>query len=186
MGGAANAGWTTVVYNQTVVSEVALNAFYVWGANGVGWHYGVSWDHEWMIPSDPDIVNLDITAASLAIESQYTSGTTETVRLDSQANPSLGNLADGWTSFNILTYEPVLDGDVTVYVKLFDKAPDDYGPALLKKSKMEIEYEVTMRVWEDDPIPDPPEVPAVPAPAAVVLCSLGAGLVGWLRRRGAV
>jgi hypothetical protein len=31
--------------------------------------------------------------------------------------------------------------------------------------------------------PEPPVPAAVPAPAAVILASLGAGLVGWLRRR---
>lgn len=186
IGGAANAGWTTVVYDQAVSSEVALNSTYTWGAGGVGSHYTVAWDHEWMIPSDVDVVSVDITAASLSIESQYTSDKTESVRLDSLGNPSLGDLVNGWTpAFDVLSYEDALDGDVTVYTKIFD-VYGQYGTVILKKSKLDLTYQITKQVWEDDPIPPDPPAPIVPAPAAVVLSSLGAGLVGWLRRRGTV
>jgi hypothetical protein len=177
--GVASAGWTTDVYSQSVTSDVALNRSFQWGTNGVGSHYTTSWDHEWVIPSDPELVSITMTAASLAIESQYTSDKTESIRLDSLGNPSLGDLNNGWTTFDVLSYAGVLDGDTTVYATLFD-VYGQYGTVILKNSRLDLTYEITRRVWEDDPIPEPP---VVPAPAAVVLSSLGAGLVGWLRRR---
>jgi len=176
-----NAAWTTTVYNATRQSDVTLGQSYTWGNNGVGWSYGVHWDHNWLIPSDPDFLSVELVDADLTIQAQYASGKTETVHLGSAANPSLGNLENGQNSFDVLSYASVLDGDVTVYAKLFAVCPVDFGTIILDWSKLTLEYKITERVWQDDPIPQPP---AVPAPAAVILSGVGAALVGWLRKRG--
>ncbi|MEN6337960.1 MAG: hypothetical protein ABFE01_27210 [Phycisphaerales bacterium] len=178
--GTADAAWTTSVYNLTRQSEVTVGS-YTW--SNVGWSYPVQWDHEWLIPSDPDFLSVELVGANLSIQTQYASGKTEIVRLGSTSNPNLGDLNDGLNSFNVLPYASELDGDVTVYATLFAECPVDWGSTNLDWSKLVLNYKVTERVWQDDPIPQPP---AVPAPAAVVLSSLGAGLVGWLRRRGMV
>lgn len=181
--GSVDAAWTTNVYNVGRQSDVTLGKSYTWGANGVGWGYTAQWDHEWLIPSDPDFLSVELIGADLTIQAQYASGKTETVHLGSTSNPSLGNLENGQNAFNVLPYGSVLDGDVTVYAKLFAVCPIDYGTVVLDWSKLVLNYKITEKVWQDDPIPQPP---AVPAPAAVVLSGLGAGLVGWLRKRGMV
>lgn len=178
-----DAAWTTTVYTAPRQSDVSLGQSYNWGANGVGWNYTVQWDHEWLIPSDPDFLSVELIGADLTIQTQYGSGKTETIHLGSTANPSLGDLQNGQNSFNVLSYANALDGDVTVYADLFAVCPVDYGTIVLDWSKLVLKYRITERVWQDDPIPQPP---AVPAPAAVVLSGLGAGLVGWLRKRGMV
>ncbi len=44
---------------------------------------------------------------------------------------------------------------------------------------------ITVNYSIDEPEPPvPPVPPVVPAPGAVILCGLGAGLVGWIRKRG--
>jgi len=183
MTGTVDAAWTTTVYNATRQSDVTLGQSYQWGTNGVGWDYSVQWDHEWLIPSDPDFLSVELIGAGLTIQAQYASGKTETVQLGSTSNPNLGDLENGQNSFNVLSYASVLDGDVTVYAELFAVCPSEYGTIILDWSKLVLDYKIIKRVWQDDPIPQPP---AVPAPAAVVLSSLGAGLVGWLRKRGMV
>jgi hypothetical protein len=176
-----NAAWTTTVYNAARQSDVTLGQSYTWGTNGVGWNYTVHWDHNWLIPSDPDFLSVELIDADLTIQAQYASGKTETIHLGSTANPSLGNLENGQNFFDVLSYASVLDGDVTVYAKLFAVCPVDYGTVVLNWSKLTLEYKITEKVWQNDPTPQPP---AVPVPAAVILSGVGAGLVGWLRRRG--
>jgi len=179
---AAQAAWTTTVYHTTVSSNTAtIPPFatpYTWGSGGIGWDYPIQWDHEWVIPSDPDFLWVDLIDADLAIHAQLAGDKTETIHLGSPTNPNLGDLENGSNVFDVLPFESLLDGDVTVYAKLFAQCPVDYGTVILDSSDLDLTYEITKRVWVDDP----PQV--VPAPAALVLSGLGMTLISWLRRRG--
>lgn len=173
---AASAGWTTNVYTQTVESSVTLNQSYTWPPSA--W---VQWDHIWTPPAIVGDGEVEFKGADLTIVAAQANDKTESVHLGSQAAPSLGDLHDGANLFDVDSYASLMDGSLTVYTRLF--LGGTWGTILLVSSDLKVTYEVTERIWEDDPIPP---APVVPAPAAIVLGGLGTGLVGWLRRRGAV
>jgi len=175
--GAANAGWTTNVYNQTVTSVVTLNQSYTWPPT-----VWVQWDHLWTAPAvGGDVAAVEFQGADLTIVAAQANDKAESVHLGSQAAPNLGGLNDGANLFNVDSYASLMDGSLTVYARLF--LDGTWGTIKLISSDLEVEYQITERKWVDDPVPP---APVVPAPAAIILGSLGTGLVGWLRRRGTV
>jgi len=180
--GVANAGWTTTVYTTTVQSDVSLNKSYQWGSDGVGYQYQVQWEHLWTAPAiGGDVTAVDFQSADLTVTAANANDKTATVHLGSAGAASLGDLQSGANLFDVDSYASLMDGSLSVYAKLF-KSPE-YGTITLNSSKLAVTYQITEKTWEDDPIPP---APVVPAPAAIILGSLGTGLVGWLRRRGTV
>jgi len=177
--GVANAGWTTNVYTTAVQSNVTLGQSYQWGTNGVGYQYQVQWNHLWTAPAvGGDVTAVEFQSADLTVVATNANDKTATVHLGSAGAASLGDLQSGTNLFDADAYGSLMDGSLSVYAKLF-KYPE-FGTIILNSSKLDVVYKVTERKF----VPDP--APVVPAPAAIILGSLGTGLVGWLRRRGTV
>lgn len=177
--GVANAGWTTNVYTASVSSNVTLGGSYWWGDNGVGNHYMVQWNHLWTAPAiGGDVTAVEFQSADLTVVATNANDKTALIRLGSASAPSIGDLQSGSNMFDVDAYGSLMDGSLSVYADLFK--PGESGTIKLNSSTLDVVYKVTERKF----VPDP--APVVPAPAAIILGSLGTGLVGLLRRRGTV
>jgi len=174
--GTASADFTTTVYKEVTTSPFGMTY-----NNYAASPSQITWQFNWAVPADA----VSITGATLKVNTSgvYNDGSEDHyVYLN---NKLVGKIAYGSsahdTTFDLLpTYLGDLDGSVDMKIALF--VGNNYFSAsesTFNSSSLTVDYLVEE--------PEPPQPPAaVPAPAAIILGSLGTGLVGWLRRRGTV
>lgn len=173
--GVANADYTTTVYSTQNTAPFGGASYDTWTTPQVTWSFN------WTAPSDGIAT---VTGATVVVQAKDVDSPgfeTHKLYLNDQYLGDLQYGADGAvidSSFVVPgTLFSQLDGSVDMKLAMFtDNNSYTQYVTILNSANLGVAYSVDT--------PEPPVPPVVPAPGAVILCGLGAGLVGWIRKRG--